>query len=267
MVLDRLEADDLWAPEPRLRSLAKLTDVIRRDARLVAACELIGGNPDADVGTIVAELVLGEAVPFLAAHRHTESGMRKRATWEEVWDLQRREDAIDALTELPEEDPDHLNAELAERRKRDEVGRIPVPPRYAQTDFRSGPGWRLRGKLDVPKERFTLVQGAERGAGGPVLGWAGWDELDRARSLATRIIELQSQDAADAERLRPLLAGVLELLPWIHQWHPESDPLYSGRPGAFFESWLDGMLSQLGLTRDELRAFRPPAPARGRRGR
>lgn len=243
MVLNRLEHRDLWGPEPRLRSLSELTDVVRRDARLVDACGLIAGNPDADTGDVVAKLVLDEAVPFLAALRHTEPGLRKRAVWEEVWELQRREDAGQV------------------------VARIPVPPRYAQADFRPGASWRLRGKLDVPKERFVLVPGADRGAGGPVLGWAGWDELDRARALATRIVELQGEEAADRDRLGPLLAGVLELVPWIHQWHPDADALYNGRPGAFFETWLDGMLAQLGLTREELRAWRPPTLTRGRRGR
>jgi uncharacterized protein DUF7008/Eco57I restriction-modification methylase len=267
MVLDRLEAGDLWGPEPRLRSLSELTDVVRRDRRLVAACELIAGSQDADPGEVVAGLVLGEAVPFLAALRHTDSGMRKRAEWERVWDLQREEDAIDALVSLPENDPQHITAEQAERRKRDEVGTIAVPPRYAKPDFRTGTGWRLRGKLDVPKERFTLYSGAERGAGGPALGWAGWDELQKATALAARIVELQSEEAADQDRLTPLLAGILELLPWIHQWHPVPDPRYGQAPGVFFESWLDGTLSALGLTRDELTGWQPPAPQRGRRRR
>ncbi len=267
LLLDRLEAEELWGLEPRLRSLSELADVVRRDQRLVAACELIAGSPDVDPGEVVAELVLRDAVPYLAALRHTDSGMRKRAEWERVWALQRREDAIDALALLPEEDPRQITAEQAEQRKRSEVGTIAVPPRYAKTDFRADTSWRLRGKLDVPKERFTLYAGAERGAGGATLGWAGWDELQKATALAARIVELQSEEAADQDRLAPLLAGVLELLPWIHQWHPEPDPRYGQPPGVFFESWLDGTLSALGLTRDELTGWRAPASQRGRRRR
>ena len=243
MVLDRLEAGELWSPEPRLRSLSDLADVVRRNPRLVAACELIAGSADADPGEIVRELVLGETVPFLVAHRHTDSGMRKRVEWERVWKLQREEDA------------GHI------------VANIPVPPRYGKPDFRSDTSWRLRGKLDVPKERFTLYPGAELGAGTAALGWAGWDELGRATALTARIIELQSQEAATRERLTPLLAGVLELLPWIHQWHPEPDPSYGQPPGEFIEGWLDGTLSGLGLTHADLTDWRPPAPQRGRRRR
>jgi hypothetical protein len=82
--------------------------------------------------------------------------------------------------------------------------------------------------------------------------------------LAGRITELRQQEAADAERLTPLLAGVLELLPWIHQWNPDSDPLYGGPPGRYFEDWLDGQLAELGTTRENLRRWRP-TPAKPRR--
>jgi len=248
LVLDRLEAEDVWAGEPRLRSVSELADVVRRDPQLAEACALIAGDPDADVGVAVRSLVLDEAVPFLAAWRHTDTGLRTRAVWERTWELQREEDA--ATTEA----------------ERAALPKIPVPPRYKPTDFRSVTSWRLRGKLDVPKERFVLVPGAERGAGAAeVLAWAGWDEATRARALAARVLELQSEDAAGADRLAPLLAGVLELLPWIHQWRPEPDPALGQPLGAFFEDWLDGMLAQLGVTRDALRDWRAPTPTRGRR--
>ncbi len=183
-----------------------------------------------------------------------------------MWDLQRQEDSIDARRDLPDDDPQHLSEEAAELLKRREVGEIPVPPRYAKTDFRSATAWSLRGKLDVPKERFVLVPGAEReGDSSPVHGWAGWDERELARALAERVMLLREDEAADADRLTPLLAGVLELLPWIYQWHPEAEALYGGTAGAYFDMWLDQQLSELGLTREALRAWRPQLPGRGRR--
>ena len=73
--------------------------------------------------------------------------------WERVWELQRAEDGSE------------------------DVGVIPIPPKYSQADFRSAIYWKLRGKLDVPKERFVLIPNAERGADpSAVVGWAGWDE-------------------------------------------------------------------------------------------
>ena len=43
----------------------------------------------------------------------------------------------------------------------DGLARIPVPPKYGPTDFAAASYWKQRGKLDVPKERFTSVAGAE----------------------------------------------------------------------------------------------------------
>ncbi len=242
-VLDTLEELSLWS-EPRLRSTAELTDAIRADARAVEACELLAGSADADLLATVTRLVNSAGVPFLAAHRYKPAGLRKRAIWERVWDLQRTEDRTGTHQ------------------------KIPVPPRYTSTDFRSQSAWRLRGKLDVPKERFISYPGAERGADrSPVVGWAGWSHAEQARALAGRILELRQSEDPDAERLTPLLAGVLELLPWIHQWHPDTDPEYGGPPGAFFESWLDQQLAELALTRQALRDWTPPAATRGRRAK
>lgn len=242
LVLDALEDPVLWA-DLRPRSTAELTDYLRRTPSAVDALDLLADRKDADLGATVNRLVLDVAVPHLAAQRFTEKGVAKRAVWERVWDFQRAEDRGEVIES------------------------IPLPPKYAQVDFRSGAYWKQRGRLDVPKERFVLIPNAERGADtSPVVGWAGWDERDLARALAGRITELRDQDAADAERVTPLLAGVLELLPWIYQWNPDSDPLYAGPPGVFFENWLDGQLAELAITRETLRAWRPPA-TRGRKAK
>jgi hypothetical protein len=265
LVLDALEEPEVWR-DGRLRSTAELTDELRRDSRLVETLELLAIGRDEDVGTTVARLVVAASVPQLAAQRLTEKGLAKRAVWERVWDLQRAEDRIDVRAELPEDDPSHLSVAGAERMKGDEVGRIPVPPRYGKGDFLPGATWKYRGKLDVPKERFVLFPTAGRGADpSPVVAWAGWDERDLARAIAGRVLELRDQDVGDGEQVIPLLAGVLELLPWIHQWHPDADADYGGTPGEFFELWLDGQIAELSLTRDALRGWRSPTPARGRR--
>lgn len=243
LVLDALEDRELWS-DLRPMSTAELTDALRDRPLLVETLELLSDRKDDDLAATVQRLVVDAAVPHLAAERLTESGMRKREVWEQVWELQRAED------------------------RGEEVGTIPVPPRYAKSDFRLSIYWKHRDKLDVPRERFVLIPHGERGADtSQVVGWAGWGECDLARALAGRIMELREQHAADAEHLTPLLAGVLELLPWIHQWHPDSDPLFGGPPGQYFESWLDGQLAELAITRDTLRAWRPPAPTRGRKAK
>jgi hypothetical protein len=265
LVLDALEASTVWQGV-ELRSASQLADTLRAQPQFVEALELLATDRETDLGVTVERLVLESAAPHLAALRLKEPGLRKRATWEAVWALQRAEDAIDARVGRAEGDPQRLAQREADALKAEQVSQIPIPPRYALADFRSASTWKLRGKLDVPKERFILYPDAGRGADtSPVLGWAGWNERDRARALAGRIIQLREQDAADAARLTPLLAGLDELLPWIHQWHPDSDAAYGGTPGAFFEAWLDQQLAELALTREALRAWRPPAPVRGRR--
>jgi hypothetical protein len=264
-LLDRLEALDLFG-EGRFVTAAQLADALRDDERARLAAARYAGRADAQLEAVVEELVLEEAVPHLAAQRLKDPGLRKHAAWERTWDLQRAEDAIDALTELDEDDPRHLSADRAEARKRAEVGDIAVPPKYAQADFRRPGFWKLRGKLDVPKERFVLVpDGGRPGDPSPVVGWAGWDHARLALALANHVGVLRTRDGADATRLAPLLAGVLELLPWVAQWHPDPDPDSAQPLAADLEDFLTDELAQLSLTRDDLRAWRPPAPTRGRR--
>lgn len=190
---------------------------------------------------LVQGLLTADAVPYLVALRYAESGATKHIEWCRTWDLQRRED----------------NGE--------DVGTIPVPPKYDQKDFRDPNYFRLRGKLDVPKERFISYPGCESDEDGePVYGWAGWNHLQQAQALAA-LYQARKQEGWSAERLTPMLAGLLELLPWLKQWHNEPNPEFDGlKLGEYFEGYLDGECGELGLTRDALRAWRP-AP-KGRAG-
>lgn len=242
-LLDRLEAAELWSAGV-LQSVAQLADRVRGDADFASVAELYAGRPDVDLADLIDELTRDEAVPFLAAWRYKEPGMRKRAAWERTWDLQRRADAGK------------------------DVGTIPLPPKYSSADFAQTSYWRLRGKLDVPRERFVSYPGAERDADGtPVLGWAGWNHLEQARSLAGWIEERRSRDGWESERLVPLLAGLAELVPWLRQWHNEVDPVLGERMGDFFASHVDAEAHALGVAPSDLAAWRPPTATRGRRAK
>src|SRR5262245_17128537 len=61
---------------------------------------------------------------------------------------------------------------------------IPVPPKYASSDFQSGIYWRLRGKLDVPKERWISFPYCEGEDGTLIVAWAGYDHLQLARAIS-----------------------------------------------------------------------------------
>ncbi|MDL1949822.1 BREX-2 system adenine-specific DNA-methyltransferase PglX, partial [Acidobacteria bacterium ACD] len=183
-LLDRLEEPRCWPADasgaPSLQSATQLCDRVRHDEGLRRVAELYAGRPDVDLERLVADLALEEAVPYLAAFRYTDDGLRKRLLWERTWDLQRAED------------------------RGEEVGEIPVPPKYAREDFRKGSYWSLRGKLDVPKERFVHYPEAERAVDpAPVLGWAGWDPLQRARALAAYYEKVKAGEAWPKERLVP----------------------------------------------------------------
>ena len=105
---------------------------------------------------------------------------------------------------------------------------IPVPPNYTSADFVRNSYWRLRGKLDMPKERFISYPGQPDSDDSLLLGWAGWDHREQAHALVALIEERSSADGW-AARLTPLLAGLAEVMPWVRQWHDEVDPV-SARP-------------------------------------
>ncbi|MCZ8256594.1 MAG: BREX-2 system adenine-specific DNA-methyltransferase PglX, partial [Polaromonas sp.] len=138
-LLARLELQRYWATSPdhppQLTSTSRLADAARMDTDFMQLAALYAGHADFDPGQLVAQLVASEATPFLPVLRYTEAGLRKRNQWEDTWSLQRREDAGE------------------------DVGKIPVPPKYKSTDFLKTEVWRLRGGLDVPKERWISYPG------------------------------------------------------------------------------------------------------------
>ena len=260
-LLSRLEGSRHW-PSVELTSCAHLADKVRSDVEFMEVATLYRGRPDFDITELVVELVESEAMPFLPVLRYKESGLRKRAIWEQVWDLQRREDGIEAEVRGQGAAAGGEAQQQTEikRRQKQEVGDIPVPPKYDTKDFVSTTCWRLRGKLDVPKERFITYPHCNRDADRtPVIGWAGWDHLQQAQAVAGYYERMRTNEGWTDDRLLPLLAGVLELLPWLLQWHNGLDPQYGMGLGDFFRSFAEEEARRMGKTLDEVRAWQPPA--------
>ena len=245
-LLNRLEESRFWFDaqgRPLARSVGQLADEVTRDSDLVSVLALWEGRPDVPVTQSLVRLLADEAVPYLAAYRYKDSGLRKREAWEETWRLQRREDVGE------------------------KVGPIAVPPKYTSADFRKVSYWQARGNLDVAKERFILYPHAGRETDPTqLLGWAGWDHAQQSLALSL-IIGDREKDGWDDDRLVPLVAGLAELQPWVEQWHGEVDPSYGVSLAAFCLEQLTARAAQVGKTLDELAAWRPAPATRGRRAR
>ena len=131
-------------------------------------------------------------------------------------------------------------------------------PKYVSADFQSTDYWRLRGKLDVPKERWvSFPHCSTEGDQSLVVAWAGWNHLEQATALVA-YYDARKREGWDAKRLTPLFAGLLQLIPWIHQWHPEVDPEFGETAGQSFQHMLEADAHELGLTMDDIRNWTPP---------
>ena len=274
-LLNRLESPAFW-PKTQLATVRSLAERAVTDSDFQQVAIRYAGHAGVDLEALVENLVESDSVPALPVQRYRSTGLAKRAEWQLTWSLQRREDEIDthvhAITPQMEGETDEQYAtrvQTEQRRcKQEEIGDLILPPKYRSSDFLKPTYWRLRGGLDVPKERFVSFPTMSRDNDPTLLvGWAGWNALELCQAVATYYAEVIEQDGWPPERLTPLLAILQENLPWLKQWHNEVDPEYNQRLGDFFETYLHSQLSILGLTEDDLRAWTPPGIDRRRRTR
>ncbi|EPQ6933723.1 BREX-2 system adenine-specific DNA-methyltransferase PglX [Pseudomonas aeruginosa] len=276
-LLDALESA---CHSPELQTCAQLADRLRTNTNFIRVAELYFGDALLDLQALVSDLVSDDNIPQMAAARLKPSAMEKFRAWQEIWDKQRLEDAIDAkygvdmpLTYEDGKDPERkteyqLAKAQANLEKAGRVGEIPLPPEYKSTDFRKPSYWSLRGKLDVPKERFFSLPGCEKGGDGTlVIGWAGLNHLQRAQAIAAWYLDRKEGEGWEAERLMPMLVALDELIPWLKQWHNEVDPEFSERMGDYYEGFLLEELRNLEITRTDLLSWQPAAVAGKRGGR
>ena len=244
--------------QPALISTNQLSTVVETDADFLRLAEIYTGGPGFSVSKLIRELVEEESVPFLPYQRYKESGLRKRQDWEHVWNLQRKEDDVEAEVKSQKSgvSEDALKPLIREKQKQT-VGDIPVPPKYASGDFKKSNWWKLRGKLDVPKERWNTYPGAEReGDPSPVIAWAGWDHLQQAKALAEYYVDASQNRGWEPAKLIPLLAGLADLLPWLKQWHNDFNPEIGMRFGDYIAGFLDEEARKQGTTVEALYQIR-----------
>ncbi|MGZ0143365.1 BREX-2 system adenine-specific DNA-methyltransferase PglX [Rhodococcus qingshengii] len=244
-ILDKLEEPSLWFTAqgaPQCLSVAELAGHVEKNAEFIEALDLWAGKKDTPVTETLVKLLSDESVPYLAALRYKDSGLRKRAEWERVWALQREEDA--GLSKATD---------------------IPVPPKYTGADFVKQSYWSHRGKLDVPKERFISYPGTGRATDlTPLLGWAGWNHAQQGIALATIYAYRESEGTALTE-LVPVVAGIAEVLPWVKQWHNGVDPTFGIDLAEYLTGQLHEKASAVGVPVGDLSAWRPAKTTRARK--
>ncbi|MFJ3831700.1 BREX-2 system adenine-specific DNA-methyltransferase PglX [Streptomyces sp. NPDC090046] len=251
-LLDACEREDLWFAsrdgfrQPRTLTVSQLADALRNDEDVQAVAALYAadhlGKRDASLATVLADVIAAEHVPYIAALRYKDSGLRKRAQWEKTWDLQREEDRTGQRLD------------------------IAVPPKYSSADFLKQSYWSHRGKLDVPKERFISYPDSGPDSDPTILlGWAGWDHKDQAQALINLVNDRTDEAGWETARISPLLAGLQEVMSWVHQWHGEFDEEWDGTPSEEYQAYLDEQRAKHGLSADDLTAWRPEKKARGGR--
>ena len=279
-LLSFLEKQCFDVSQPELTTCATLADSISRDALAKEIAQRYTGNDLLEAQSLVEKLVANENIPQVAASRLKPAAMKKYRAWQDTWEMQRQEDAIDVefgveypLSEADANDSDksaayELAKQKAKRKKAECVGDIPLPPKYAKSDFQVAGFWPLRGKLDVPKERFFSLPGCEKdGDATLVIGWAGMNHLQRAQAIASWYLDRKEGEGWEADKLTPMLVGLDELIPWLKQWHNDIDPEFGERMGDYYEGFLQEELRQLNISRDELQKWEAPALTRTRRAR
>ena len=245
-LLSRLETPELWRRTDGMaqtRTIRELAGQIETDPNLadvLSVLSLWSTKRGATTERMLEDLLKNEAVPYAASLRYKGRGVAKRAEWEATWDAQRREDAGEITAD-----------------------EVPVPPNYSSTDMYPAV-WKHRGKLDVPKERFISYPGASpEGDTTMLLGWAGWNDLDKALALMSLFYDRADQDA-DTDTLAAILYGLAEVLPWVRQWHNEIDPASHYRFGDFLTGQLEEATRRLGILIDDLDRYAPTPAKRGR---
>lgn len=241
----QLESQPDWT-SLALRSIDSLSSQLSQDPEFLRVAAVYRGRTDFDIASLLEELALADAVPFVSTLRFKQTGLRKYDIWKSTWDLQRKEDA----------------GELSPA----EAKQIPVPPKYTGADYQTTAIWQLRGKLDVPKERFLSFPLCERDSDPTlVIGWAGWNHLEQSQAIATYYLQMKEKEGWTAERLTPLLTGIQERVPWVKQWHNESDAEHRVRMGDYFADFVESEARELGLTLADIENWTPPKGAMSKR--
>jgi hypothetical protein len=198
-------------------SLREWARLMGQDERVNATLEVLTGAPSFDLEAELLKVIRANAVPNRPEHYLKASGLRKLYA--------------------------ARNTHYAIRSTGDTETPAPVPE-FSRQDFSDATAWRLRGKLNIPRERFIYYQEFDhtpRGAdapetGGPWFGWAGWDAAGRADALAHLLDRAQRAGWEVRWRQCGLRAALRDLLPELKDPSAGSGQVLSAADRAEFES-------------------------------
>lgn len=222
-------------------TLSAAVAALQGDSRVLAVAAVYHGRADTSLDLLIQEVLDSEFAPSHPAHTYSESGLAKRAAWEDLWTLQRQEDAGKS------------------------VGEISIPPEYSQgsrgkpRDFLRDEYWHLRGRLDVPKERFIAFTEVPGRSGAETLyGWAGWTPLQRIKAILAIDEDLDDGGVPYADRIG-LLDSAWRLLPDLAREDAQA--------AARLKAELQALVGPTGPSRESLEDWRkrfppPKAPKR-----
>jgi hypothetical protein len=167
-----------------------------RCARVLAVARVYAGITDVDLASITETLLRDNAIPDNPYRVYKDEGIRKLDKWKAVWALQDREDAREKV-------------------------KIQEPPEFGNEDFAQARYLQIRGRLNVPRERFILFADVSP----PHYGWNGWRDRDRAMAQveAFTLAEQHPTDPlplptlSDPRRCGATL-GLWESLPDVKRW-------------------------------------------------
>ena len=215
-LLDRLEGvfmpgGELAAPQPQ--RIEEIAAAWRRDERVSAVAALWANSGNFHLEDIAAALLKANSVPDNPYRIFSVEGLRKYRRWQWTWAMQDQEDARERNSSQPLIDPG----------TGEPVRDIPVPPSFTRGDFLRPAYFQIRGKLNVPRERFIEFADLDP----PRYGWAGWrgERRGQAQVRAFELAEshptapLPAPTAADPRRCGPSL-GLWDILDGIRRWSP-----------------------------------------------
>ena len=143
----------------------------------------------------------------------------------------------------------------------EQIDAIPVPPEYSQgrrgksTDFLKTEHWQLRGKLDVPKERFIAFTEVPGRSGVETLyGWAGWTPVQRLKAILAIDEGLEDASVTLADRIG-LLDSAWRLLPDVAR----DDAATAARLKAELQALVGPEGPSRELVEDWKKRFPPPS--------